>query len=183
MPLNDSSETARVPKKKPEPPRIKISGHWPLSFSVSEPRLSSDLQRVIPCCRVSRGEERSDHFSNKQTCPQSALVCELPQNTEEHTLARQEAEQSQEAEQTEQEWGHSPLIFRCEAGCLNPLSTYLWPFGGAWVGRHPGQAGVRRPSRSRAAGPFFSNLYPILSAFPACSLQCVVQEGSNRGLC
>lgn len=68
-------------------------------------------------------------------------------------------------------------------GVSEPTATYLWPLGGAGAGKHHGQAGMQRPRRSPAAGPFLSKLGPILSAFPACSWQCVIQEGSKGDLC
>lgn len=81
--------------------------------------------------------------------------------------------------------GHSPLhpTSLRGTGVSGPTATYLWPLGGAGAGRHHGQAGMQRPKRSPAAGPSLSKLGPILSAFPACSLQCVVQEGSKGDLC
>lgn len=139
--------------------------------------------------------ECSDNFSNKEKCSQFALVSVNYCGTllRAHCLSsvfpilRGATKQNRYSRSVCVCGGRgAPLsvpYLDVRPRCLNPLSTYLWPLEGAGVGRHHGQEGMQRPRRSRAAGPFLSKWGPILSAFSACSLQYVVQEGSNRGLC
>lgn len=78
---------------------------WPLAsviFCVKSPSCPQTSKESSPAAEF-LGENALIISPTNKRAALSALVCELPQESGEHTLACQEAEQSQEAEQTEQE--------------------------------------------------------------------------------
>lgn len=182
--LNGISETAQEETIAPV-----SKGFWPPSnviFCCQSPSCPRTFRESFPAAEFLGGKNALIISPTNKSAAQSTLVSVNYCRTFENALAHQEAATEQTQQESGGAWGVAFPSVPCldvRLGCLDPLPTYLWPLGDAGVGRHHGQAGMRRPRRSRAAGPFLSKRGPISSAFQACSLQCVVQEGSNRGLC